>query len=115
MTISDNDVESVLVFYKVILENNKTSLEIKLASTLWLQQMLNYQVNIFKLYFALRLKREGKIVNEKFIILMQNIDLVLMKQVEKNKEFIDITLIDKSEKLFISPIKKIEIKELAFK
>lgn len=114
-TISDDDVESVLACYKLKLENSKTSLEIKLASTLWLQQMLNYQVNIFKLYFALRLKREGKIVNEKFIILMPNIDLVLMKQVEKNKEFIDITLIDKSEKYLSLQLKKIEIKELAFK
>jgi len=54
-------------------------------------------------------------VNEKFIILMQNIDLMLMKQVEKNKEFIDITLIDKSEKYLSLQFKKIEIKELAFK
>ncbi|MBN9379101.1 MAG: hypothetical protein BGO14_11970 [Chlamydiales bacterium 38-26] len=73
------------------------------------------KINIFRLYFALRLKREGKIVNEKFIILMQNIDLMLMKQVEKNKEFIDITLIDKSEKYLSLQLKKIEIKELAFK
>lgn len=114
-TLSEDGINSVLACYKLRLKIDKNSLEIKLASTLWLQQMLNYQVNIFRLYFALRLKREGKIVNEKFIILMQNIDSMLMKQIEKNKEFIDITLIDKSEKYLSLQLKKIEIKELAFK
>jgi hypothetical protein len=106
--------EKILETYESLLiqrDRSMTSMEVKIAVTLWFRQMLDYQVQAFSLSTTLKIMMGYE--QQKALTDVSDFQSSLRKQVEINKSHIDESLICESHSYIKHQLEKSKTRRLA--